>query len=209
MDIKRLARIVVLSSVSGSHSGMAANYWCRKSAIDHRYNIPYKVRFVVDRVRRLSLDVLGKHRSEFGGDFADNKKALDDLSIIRSKGLKNEIAGYITKVVKDELRAAEAREQARAKEEAEESARRLAEESAASLKTNDDVADVDTDTVDATLGTSIDSSSTDSTGDGHDSAVSYEPSPEPSPVSDAGTGGDSSTTVPNRDNDDAKPVTDN
>lgn len=64
----------------------------------------------MDRVRRLSLEVLEKYRAEFGEDFADNKKALDTVSIIRSKGLKNEIAGYITKAVKDELRAVRTRE---------------------------------------------------------------------------------------------------
>lgn len=76
----------------------------------------------MDRVRRLSLDMLAKHRSEFGEDFAYNKQALDDLSIIRSKGLKNEIAGYITKVVKNEMReikAQEAQERARSGEDKE------------------------------------------------------------------------------------------
>ena len=36
--------------------------------------------------------------------FADNKKILDQISIIRSKGLKNEMAGYITKFIKKEIR---------------------------------------------------------------------------------------------------------
>jgi len=85
----------------------------------------------VDRVRRLSLEVLEKHRSEFGEDFAHNKKTLDCISVVRSKGLKNEIAGYITKTVKNEMRAARAREaQERARAE-EEEAQRVAEEEAA------------------------------------------------------------------------------
>ncbi len=50
------------------------------------------------------MEVMADHKSEFGLDFADNKKALDRISIIRSKGLKNEIAGYITKYVKHEIR---------------------------------------------------------------------------------------------------------
>ena len=82
----------------------------------------------MDRVRRLSLEVLEKHRSEFGEDFADNKKALDCISVVRSKGLKNEIAGYITKTIKNEMLAAKAREaQERARAE-EEEAQRVAEE---------------------------------------------------------------------------------
>ena len=65
---------------------------------------------LVDRVRRLSLDMLEKYRSEFGEDFAENKKTLDSISVIRSKGLKNEIAGYITKVIKNEMRTIRMRE---------------------------------------------------------------------------------------------------
>ena len=84
----------------------------------------------MDRVRRLSVEVLDKHRVEFGEDFAENKKALNDLSIIRSKGLKNEIAGYITKMIKTEVREAKLQE-AQEKAHAEEEARRQAAEKAA------------------------------------------------------------------------------
>ncbi|MHA7646625.1 hypothetical protein [Nitrosopumilus sp. S4] len=58
----------------------------------------------MDRIKRLSYEVLDSHKSKFGEDFADNKKILDQISIIRSKGLKNEIAGYITKFIKKEIR---------------------------------------------------------------------------------------------------------
>jgi small subunit ribosomal protein S17e len=58
----------------------------------------------VDRIKRLSYEVLDEHKSKFGVDFADNKKVLNQISIIRSKGLKNEIAGYITKFIKKEIR---------------------------------------------------------------------------------------------------------
>ncbi|MCV0392837.1 MAG: 40S ribosomal protein S17 [Nitrosopumilus sp.] len=58
----------------------------------------------MDRIKRLSYEVLDTHKSKFGEDFADNKKILDQISIIRSKGLKNEIAGYITKFIKKEIR---------------------------------------------------------------------------------------------------------
>lgn len=58
----------------------------------------------MDRIKRLSYEVLDTHKSKFGEDFADNKKILDQISIIRSKGLKNEIAGYITKFIKREIR---------------------------------------------------------------------------------------------------------
>lgn len=58
----------------------------------------------MDRIKRLSYEVLEKNRARFGEDFTDNKKLLDEFAIIRSKGLKNEIAGYITKFVKTENR---------------------------------------------------------------------------------------------------------
>ena len=58
----------------------------------------------MDRIKRLSYEVLNEHKPKFGEDFADNKKVLDQIAIIRSKGLKNEIAGYITKFIKKEIR---------------------------------------------------------------------------------------------------------
>jgi len=58
----------------------------------------------MDRIKRLSYEVLVEHKPKFGEDFADNKKVLDQIAIIRSKGLKNEIAGYITKFIKKEIR---------------------------------------------------------------------------------------------------------
>jgi len=64
----------------------------------------------VDRIKRLSYEVLNGHKLKFGEDFADNKKALDLIAIIRSKGLKNEIAGYITKFIKKENREEKAKQ---------------------------------------------------------------------------------------------------
>ncbi len=48
--------------------------------------------------------MLDKYKSRFGEDFADNKKILDEVSIVRSKSLKNKIAGYITRFIKKEIR---------------------------------------------------------------------------------------------------------
>ena len=58
----------------------------------------------MDRIKRITNEVLEKHKPEFGVDFKDNKKVLDQVSIIRSKSLKNKIAGYITKFIKKEIR---------------------------------------------------------------------------------------------------------
>ncbi len=58
----------------------------------------------MNRIKRISYEVLDKHKSRFGEDFADNKKILDEVSIVRSKSLKNKIAGYITRFIKKEIR---------------------------------------------------------------------------------------------------------
>jgi len=58
----------------------------------------------VDRIKRISYEVLEEHKSMFGEDFAENKKVLNQISIIRSKSLKNKISGYITRLIKKEIR---------------------------------------------------------------------------------------------------------
>ena len=57
------------------------------------------------------MEIMDQHKSDFGIDFTDNKKALDKVSIIRSKGLKNEIAGFITKYIKHEIREQKEKEE--------------------------------------------------------------------------------------------------
>jgi ribosomal protein S17E len=51
----------------------------------------------------LSIKVLQDHKEKFGVDFAKNKQALNDICIITSKSLKNKLAGYITKFIKNEF----------------------------------------------------------------------------------------------------------
>jgi len=53
----------------------------------------------------LSIKVLQDHKEKFGVDFAKNKQALNDICIITSKSLKNKLAGYITKFIKNEFNA--------------------------------------------------------------------------------------------------------
>ncbi|TLX94824.1 MAG: 40S ribosomal protein S17 [Thaumarchaeota archaeon] len=57
----------------------------------------------MNRIRRISTELLSSYRVKFGTDFQENKKALDEIAIIRSKGLKNEIAGFITSYLRREL----------------------------------------------------------------------------------------------------------
>ena len=71
----------------------------------------------MDRIKRLSMEILNAHKGEFGTDFVENKKVLDSVSIVRSKGLKNELAGFITKFIKREIREKQEKEQQNAKAE--------------------------------------------------------------------------------------------
>ena len=58
----------------------------------------------MDRIKRISFEVLEAHKSKFGEDFVENKKALNKIAIVRSKGLKNKVAGYITRFLKKQIR---------------------------------------------------------------------------------------------------------
>ena len=42
---------------------------------------------------------MNEHSERFGTDFLTNKQSLNEISVVRSKGLKNKIAGYITKIL--------------------------------------------------------------------------------------------------------------
>ena len=55
----------------------------------------------MDRIKRISKELMNEHSERFGTDFVTNKQSLNEISIVRSKGLKNKIAGYITKYFKD------------------------------------------------------------------------------------------------------------
>jgi len=51
----------------------------------------------------LSMKVLQDHKEKFGIDFAKNKQELNNVCKITSKTLKNKLAGYITKFIKNEF----------------------------------------------------------------------------------------------------------
>ena len=53
----------------------------------------------MDRIKRISNEVMNEYSERFGTDFFTNKQSLNEISIVRSKGLKNKIAGYITKML--------------------------------------------------------------------------------------------------------------
>ena len=71
----------------------------------------------MDRIKRLSMDILEKNDSVFGVDFDENKKLLNEITIIRSKSLKNQIAGYITRLIKKQMISNDAKQNSQSKEE--------------------------------------------------------------------------------------------
>ena len=46
--------------------------------------------------------VLKDNKAKFGIDFNENKNVLDSLAAISSKSLRNKVAGYITRLLKNE-----------------------------------------------------------------------------------------------------------
>ena len=50
----------------------------------------------MNRIKRISTELLERYQDKFGLDFNANKNVISDVAIIRSKVLRNELAGYIT-----------------------------------------------------------------------------------------------------------------
>jgi small subunit ribosomal protein S17e len=69
----------------------------------YRYKKPLIAIEDVNRVRRISTELLTAYKEKFSTDFRQNKKVINEVSIVRSKTLKNEIAGFITAHLRREL----------------------------------------------------------------------------------------------------------
>ena len=50
----------------------------------------------MNRIKRISMQLLERYGDMFSIDFDKNKEVLNKVAVIRSKGLRNEVAGYIT-----------------------------------------------------------------------------------------------------------------
>lgn len=53
----------------------------------------------MNRVKRLSTELLNRYPDKFNVDFQQNKKKIDEIAKVRSKGLRNQIAGYIASYI--------------------------------------------------------------------------------------------------------------
>ena len=64
--------------------------------------------------------VLKDNKAKFGIDFNENKNVLNSLSTITSKSLRNRVAGYITRFLKNESIELEKEENMKKQEQTEE-----------------------------------------------------------------------------------------
>jgi small subunit ribosomal protein S17e len=53
----------------------------------------------LNRVKRLSTELLTRYPDKFNVDFQQNKKTIDEIAKVRSKELRNQIAGYIASYI--------------------------------------------------------------------------------------------------------------
>ena len=52
-------------------------------------------------IKRVSNELVNLHREELKESFEDNKVAVDKLADVPSKKLRNSIAGYITRLLRE------------------------------------------------------------------------------------------------------------
>ncbi|MDE1844808.1 MAG: hypothetical protein KGI10_05705 [Thaumarchaeota archaeon] len=71
----------------------------------------------MNRIRRISTELMTTYKGKFDTDFAHNKQVLNEIAVVRSKGLKNEIAGYISSYLRRELEEQEEKESVAAQNE--------------------------------------------------------------------------------------------
>ena len=53
----------------------------------------------MNRVKKLSTELLNRYPDKFKVDFQQNKKTIDEIAKVRSKELRNQIAGYIASYI--------------------------------------------------------------------------------------------------------------
>jgi small subunit ribosomal protein S17e len=57
----------------------------------------------VDRVKKMANELLERYPDKFTSDYNENKETIKSFAIVRSKELRNKIAGYITKTINRNL----------------------------------------------------------------------------------------------------------
>jgi len=58
-------------------------------------------RIKTKRVKRISNELYSENKPEFKDDYRENKEVVNKLIRIPSKKLRNQIAGYVTRMTKE------------------------------------------------------------------------------------------------------------
>ncbi len=61
----------------------------------------------IELVKRASKELVGKYPERFTADFEENKQFLKEINFTSSKKIRNRVAGYITRIMKAEIKSAE------------------------------------------------------------------------------------------------------
>lgn len=54
-------------------------------------------------VKRTAKELIETHRGKFTTDFEENKRLVEDYSTVSTKHLRNKIAGYVTRLVRNKV----------------------------------------------------------------------------------------------------------
>ena len=65
----------------------------------------------MDKTRSISEQILRRYPQSFSSDFENNKKVLEELAVISSKQLRNHVAGYLAKALKENVVEEEAEQE--------------------------------------------------------------------------------------------------
>jgi small subunit ribosomal protein S17e len=58
-------------------------------------------RIKTQQIKRATFDFVKRHRDKFTDNFEENKKIVGELGQFPSKKLRNIIAGYLTRIIKE------------------------------------------------------------------------------------------------------------
>ncbi|HII16868.1 TPA: 30S ribosomal protein S17e [Candidatus Woesearchaeota archaeon] len=57
-------------------------------------------RIKTQMIKRVTKELMAEHKGAFKEDFSENKLLVDKAALIKSKKLRNTIAGYVTRLSK-------------------------------------------------------------------------------------------------------------
>ncbi|MCL4344367.1 MAG: 30S ribosomal protein S17e [Nitrososphaerota archaeon] len=60
----------------------------------------------MNRIRKLTYELIGMYHDKFTVDFQANKEFIEQVTESESKYVRNKIAGYVTRVIRKEKQAA-------------------------------------------------------------------------------------------------------